>query len=750
MKKKKGTALLMAGIILFCCGCSSQPSSAEGDSGSSAEMGRYVEEQIELPDQETACEGLVRDETVIRLVNTYGEDIVSSDGGKSFEAANDAPESYMDMLNKIILNTAETPQGDRIFTEYEDDDKQNHYLVTKDGQVIGISGLDGSSSQFPFYGTDGDFYVIQENKVYRVDPENGETAFLYESQGYPFYAVSDGKRLYMAEEAGIQIYDLEKRESAEKDTVLNDFLTGKLAYSAGNSHEFLLYPYEEGVYVLTQDGLYHHTLYEDGMEQIIDGSLCSIGDISRGYVGMAAIEEEDSLSFLIYYSDGSLMRYTYDASLSAVPETVLRIYGVYEDGSVRQAVSAFRQQHPEIYVSYEVGIDSDYGITLDDALKNLSTELAAGDGPDILIMDDIPYDSYLERGALMELGSIREEMDQEEYFVNVIDGFQTDKGLYTIPLTFAVPVLGGESDKLAGAGSLTSLSELADLMEAARNEKPEGSVFSFKNAEEELQLLSQSSQGAWLKEDGTLNKEAVTEFLTQAKRIYDAQMEGLTEKEITTIYSVPEWGTGENVLINRFDSNGAQGALSEAVFVFEGQPFFAGFLSSAVDDFPMFIGELKYAEGDYVMMPGQQYGTCLASTLISVNNASERKEEALLFLDYVLSGQFQSTAYLNGTPINKEAYYKKQISPRDPGQLYTMTGGNRSDGSFEMIEIYWPAASDFSKLNSLLESVTGVNRCDYRVYEAVIETGETAVMGEIGIEEAVNTIEKKVQLYLAE
>ena len=37
------------------------------------------------------------------------------------------------------------------------------------------------------------------------------------------------------------------------------------------------------------------------------------------------------------------------------------------------------------------------GITREDALKKLNTELLSGSGPDVLILDKMPYDSYMEK-----------------------------------------------------------------------------------------------------------------------------------------------------------------------------------------------------------------------------------------------------------------------------------------------------------------------------------------------------------------
>ncbi len=50
----------------------------------------------------------------------------------------------------------------------------------------------------------------------------------------------------------------------------------------------------------------------------------------------------------------------------------------------------------------------------------------------------------------------------------------------------------------------------------------------------------------------------------------------------------------------------------------------------------------------------------------------------------------------------------------------------------------------------MLSSITGVNLCDSTVYETVIETGKKVLDGTLGVEDAVEEIGRKVQIYLAE
>ncbi|MCQ4735736.1 hypothetical protein NE463_20055, partial [Anaerotruncus colihominis] len=101
-----------------------------------------------------------------------------------------------------------------------------------------------------------------------------------------------------------------------------------------------------------------------------------------------------SMHNLIVCDDGSLLamrygdagewplfHYTYSADTPTVPSTELRVFSLYENATVRQAMGVYQRQNPDVRVSYEVALGDDSAVTESDALRTLSTELLAGEGP---------------------------------------------------------------------------------------------------------------------------------------------------------------------------------------------------------------------------------------------------------------------------------------------------------------------------------------------------------------------------------
>lgn len=736
-------ALVCAGLLSAC---------TFGGAQEPVQMGRYVETAVDVPGGRTGYVSLVQEGKIVRLTAHSGHDLVTVDGGETF-AEEDVPElrkrEYMS-----LRNLATAPDGAWMYEtaqSLEPYTVQGYYLVTGEGEEKELAiARDGFGKAW--YG--GGYFYCQAGDaggIYRIDPAAGDVSLLLED----CYAenVAAGERvLYLLMYDTLRIFDLEKGEiAAKQDEVLEAFVREKTQAGVIDSGSTFLYPWGDGIYLVTGEGLYWHSLYGEDVELVIDGAVCSMGIPEREVFGLAVLETEGEPDFLFLYSDGSLTRCSYDASLTAEPEISLRVYSLYEDGNVRRMAGAFRKAHPELTVRYETGAGMEYGATEEDALKNFATELAAGKGPDIIVADEIPFRSYVEKGVLLDLAPVREGMTEAGYYLNVIDGFRSESGIYVIPLSFAIPVIGGNGAELEG---LKGLSDLADLFERKRGEGNEGTLYEFWDADDALRLLSQSCQGAWTGEDGALDREAVEDFLVQAKRIYTAQMEGQEEYRWTNSAT---WAGGGSPLDRRFTTGGINPARAAVNFAAgHGRLFFGGFIGINEADFPYWCANADYMGADYTLMPGQQYGACLAESLIAVNQASGHREEALQFLEFALSAEGQEAADLNGVPVNREACLAGWKDPRGEGNenlLYSGCYIDNGDADYEndpFLPIYWPEEEEFRKLDGLISGIRGAGYCDSRVYRAVVEAGQDFLKGKSTLEEALTAVEDRVKLYLEE
>lgn len=112
-----------------------------------------------------------------------------------------------------------------------------------------------------------------------------------------------------------------------------------------------------------------------------------------------------------------------------------------------------------------------------------------------------------------------------------MEAFKNDGHVYTTPCRIQLPyIFGKDSD----TDKMTGLSSIADEMELMRENDPDAYLMGLPSAKGMMRVFSPACVPAWRTRDGALDNEAVSDFLRQTKRMYDAQMEGLPEEAAET------------------------------------------------------------------------------------------------------------------------------------------------------------------------------------------------------------------------
>lgn len=792
-KLKRALAAILAGCLLVSAlaGCGRRELEADDAGGVPVEqttqevqaggetpaLGRYVESEFTYGEDcslEQAGQILPWDGGLY-LTDSMGAGVMADLEQRTLADADTlCPEALKQRFaaDDYLANMVTAENGARMYTIFSSTDQEGSYqyemfYLSPDGKETPWEYVPKERGANLFYGRDGYFYVTdsrrsETTKVYRVNSEDGETEFLFEVDGSAGYLARCGNFILLDMAEQLKIYDLETRTEREEDKVLSDLLAGSLGHANGTySYAYLLYPGEEdSVYVATKKGLYRHVLYGSVAEQLIDGSLCSLSD-STWFVDLYAAEETEEMPvFYLLYEDYRLLRYEYDAQMPSVPEKLLSIYSLYEDQNIQDVISAYRAQYPEVYVRYEVGVSGENGVTREDALKNLATALAAGEGPDLFLLDDLPYASYVEKGVLMDLSALYAELQEEyTYFDNIIQALRRDDALYTLPLGFSMPVLMGDGEKLADIHSVE------DMLRAFREAKAAkgGAKVGLVSEEVVLQTLLFAYGGTLTKEDGSLDRAAVTELLQLGGEIYEIDRADLAQEEIEERQRVwRTWEDLESTLRSSqmfYLSKNASSALQAAGMY--GDCFAIGGLGGAAKhEFNTFHATLEAGKMDYMPLPGP--GTAaLPMTLFGINAASNASQEAQAFVRYALGDWMSESTMYWATPINRDALVKLEENPYKDEQgnpsyepyvwmSSSMRNEDGTEGERISVEVKWCRPEEYEDYHRMLDSIDTVILYDYMLRDTVIEEGAKALAGEQSVEEAVNAIERKLQLYLAE
>lgn len=747
------------------------PSAGSGETGEEGEkeqsMGRYLEYQIELPEEfeytdswgASAVQLLESGE--IALLNESVGLYVSADKGETWEAGSASWLTELSAKEAYIPCLAMAPDGSAaaIYAGGKDapeDEKGGYHpkyiYVDPEGTQHPIQYADDKDNLNELsFGKDSRLYGFSlQGTVYEINREDGSVQELCKVDGMPDYVCFTDKYMVILTSRTIELYDLEAKTLADKDEVIQNFIsqeTGGEIGSNSDSHSVVMASGEEDVIYLALDkGLYRHVAGGTVVEQIADGSMNSLGDPQMYLKGMIALPEDE---FVILYNGPRLCRYVYDADVPAVPEEQLTIYSLEDEYTIRQAVSLYQKQNPGVYIRYEVGMTSDDGVVREDAIKNLNTKIMSGSGPDLLVLNGLPEQSYKEKGILADLTELEKGLAGENaLFPNLVDAFREDGKLYSLPVRFRIPLVVGDPETVKG---ITNLASVADAVERLRQEHPQGAITRQITEEQVLYTLGLSCSGAWLGEDGSIDEAKLTEFLTQAKRIYEAEIAGWDPAELKEMQGriTTLWSNVDGLVWEDFSASASSAAIEIAM---EDAYLGIGTVKGMNADFNT-VSTLTDQESDidYVPYPGQVPNSFVPDTCVGIYANSIENELALDFFRFLFGQELQDLDLPGGMPVNVASFEKQKINPNEGRANSSLSiGGASEDGKSFSLEILWVTDEHFQRIHDIADAANTASRSDSVIEQTVQEIGPKALNGSLSVEDAVKDIVKKAAIYLAE
>lgn len=763
MKKIVSFVLLICLMTTFVgCGKSNNDGN-HADSQSKVDeqaKGRYVEEDLNSPPDAGRLTAMTKmEDGSLSVYDFYAGIYCSADEGVTWESKDsDVYEKYMEYYSRN-MTLAPDGSGAMIYSSKSEDESEEefnmnlHYLyITKDGIVQELElGMDYDTEDYItgfWFSPDSRLYGnSMDGKVYEIDIENSKPKLLFESSENIEYITFQNNIMIGLSIEAAYIYDLEKQVLMDEDSLLNKFIKaqvkdGVIEYTGGY-YALILTPSKEDrvFYIACGDGMYRYVLYGNAMEQIIDGALSTFGNPQYKVM---ALQENDKGEYLVQFSDGKFVKYVYDENIPTVPEKELKIYSLEDNKVIRQAISTYQRAHQDTYVRFEAGVSNSDGVTFEDAIKKLNTDLMSGNGPDILVLDDMRTDSLIEKGLLADIsGTINEIHKENPLFENFIQQNEVDGKLYMLPARFRIPLIIGPQDYLKNSIDLNSL---ADTVEEIRKQRPEGSIMGIYKPQQALRLFGSVSGSDFINNNNEIQQDVIREFLIQTQRIYKADIAGVTKQDIENF-------EGESMSTSDYNRTSEEEAyylslqMNVPKVYIDRTVMGAGYVEGILLDFSMITSIMEEKnEIDFQEFNGQQKNTLIPNTIIGISAKSENQESAQEFLKSVfIENQMNDS---NGFPISKKAFEECLENSQGDEQFGAM-GFPDDEGNTKILECYWPKLEHSQKLKEIVEK--GIPYMDNSVInEAVYSIGEKVLTEEIDVDEAVEEISRKLAIYLAE
>lgn len=481
---------------------------------------------------------------------------------------------------------------------------------------------------------------------------------------------------------------------------------------------------EDGtVFMADTNGI--HRLNKNGTlwETTVDGALNSMSMPSMDISELCVVPGDTEQYYIAYQSedDGSyqLLHYVYDKNVSSVPNHVITVYSLRENNTIRQAISLFQAKDADVKINYVVAMGEEGG-SLSDYIRSLNTELLAGNGADILVLDGLPVNSYLEKGVLADISDIVKPLETSgKLLTNITGSYSLEGKVYQIPIRFHAPIIFGEKDAVAAVKDMDSI-----ISYIQTSNKPYTCPITYRSLLENYLTL----YSADLFDNGTLAENKLTAFLEKLKKIADN-------------IKATEFYEDKNM-----DSDTNSDYIDPDTF----------FMRNSLDIYnKKYSAEINQISGVYSMILeftiikkcnfelSSVNQTFMPKGMVGLNKASKNADTAKKFIEFLLSEEVQNANVYDGFPVNVNSL-NKWMSEENQGTFGTST----KDGT--MISGSWPTKEQREELLKLIKELKTPVKIDQTIFKIIIEESLPYFTGDISAEQAAAAANTKINTYLAE
>ena len=750
--------LLMAACALAGCGgggtgdiagaAGTEAKTTEGGENASEAKGRFVESRVSLPvpADRIYCIGQLADGRLGVLAGSEEDNrgylLYTGDAGENFTVQ----EAEVPLDDTWVTAAAIAPDGSALLAGFFGDQFRVK-KITPDGAVTEqpmelpdhvSSDIGNYVRQMGFDAVGRLFVRDASSTVLSVDLATGECkkAVPYRDERISYFGIAGERLLLISENRELSIWSTADGAELAADEPLKTAAREYADLSAEEGAATMCFceGTEPGSIVYVHEGgIYYHMEGGSVAEQLVDSSLTTLVAAKNSLRGVAMTGEE---TFLILVGDaegGALLRYAYDPNVSAVPERELSIYALEEFALLRQAATMYQSTHPGIYVNLQIGMTGEDGVTAEDAISALNTEILAGNVPDILILDGLPAESYVEKGVLADINGIVNEIEQADgMFEGVKSAYEQDGTVYMLPARFYPTLVSGTKEAVAAAGTLSGY---ADYIVAQKEAQPDQNIMQRRPPSELLWNLFFADSGNWRRADGTVDEARIGDWLTQAGKIYRVDSYGVDEQ----VGRIHAYG---GTVVGTLESGVTQllmGDTKESL----------GTLASAGDLAGLF-GMYAQKEGMYGLL-GAQGAHCFIPHLVAGMSSDPGAPEAAEEFLELLFGSELGSIDGNGFPINRAGWTvmseKALLDYGSEGELSMGVGNEYGSVSYMLNGLTPEIMADFT---ALLESLDTPPITDATIRDLAIAQGVRYVTGEATLEEARTELVQQMNLYLAE
>ncbi len=594
--------------------------------------------------------------------------------------------------------------------------------------------------------TDGmEFYNAQLDKdgniccVHNMDvvilSQEGKVLKTITTDAYPngFLKLPDGRLALSAwGDVGLElnVIDLESGSLGEKLELPKNaynILTGGGEYDFYYQNGTFLYGFNmgdtEGTQILNWINMDVNPDSLNGIQMREDGTILALSSdwsgeevrielVTLNLVPLSSLPKKETLTLAVQYLDYQLQRKIID-------------FNRRSDSTRIEVVD---------YAQYNTEEDYSAGLT------KLTTEIMAGNIPDLLVLNQLPYDQLASKGLLEDLYPYLDadkELKREDFFPTVLAALEVNGGLYQVASSFQINTLIGASSVVGDKPGWTY-----EQFNAALASMPEGCtpLDQYTTRDDILQRLVTLEMDRlvdWQSGQCSFDGEDYVNILNFSNR-FQAEFD----------WDSYEWSEDESTE-NRIAA-GRQMLMTGSIYS----------LDDVLYNDLYFGGEATYI--GYPVSEGTGSMMMIASG-IGMSAKCAHKDEAWGFLRSLMTEEYQKN--VSGLPINVNAFnaqLEKAMTPEyvkdaegnfvldeDGNRVQVSRGGiGMSDGTVK--EFYAMSQEQADKLLEVINTTTRVMNQNSNLLEIITAEAQAFFAGQKSAEEVARLTQSKVNIYVNE
>ncbi len=546
-----------------------------------------------------------------------------------------------------------------------------------------------------FVATESSLFVIGSEKMVEIDLAGGQElrSIPLKSNYSTNVALSPDGALYLMDGEGGYLISV---DGGQKTHIME--LTGTLMGDPS--------------YSLTNFGV-----QADGSMIVFLGSSGGFGDIGNAAarIGIRIGTSESGVLAVYTPLDPSLVGERKPFSITALRSS----------NRLRKAVSDFQRLHPELKVNLQIQMEQSDGAAVEDHIRTLNTDLLAGKGGDIIVLDGLPMDKYASKGILMDLSALMPEL-------NLLPGIVTgstakDGKVYFLPAQFNFEILWGRENLI---GSIQTLEDLL-YADYAQDQVP----FTSRTPENWLRLLYPASEYSFRDGDNRLQFDT-PEFQAFLEIIYQLYSE---QDEMANL-NIP--GGGNRGRMGGFN-------MQEMLSIYNG----------AVAFLPMDVGSLMQLSTAYSVSGGRESGFIILPSIsgsgrtytpglsVGINAKTASPDMAYEFMRVLFSADVQESDQMSGLPVASasiDKLFADALERSQTGtQMFMIPGG-------VTMEIVQPDEAAWNALRLLCDELDTPATIDETLMDFILSETENFFEGRASAADAAYALQQRAWFYLNE